>query len=127
VHSDIRIQQAIDNEESNILILASLPDKRLAEKIETIDLQSEIAILKKVDESIALLETWRAQVIAARIYKAENNIPDAPNEIDLAIADIETTVAKAEKREETLHQDEAKHRNARPKIKEDNSDQMSLF
>jgi hypothetical protein len=127
MHNDIRVQQALDNAESNILVLASLPDKRLAEKIDTIDLQSEIAIRKKMEESITLLEIWRSQVIAARIYKAEYDIPDAPNEIELATADIEISVAKVEERENTIGENELKHPKTRPKIQEDNSDQMSLF
>ena len=47
-------------------------------------------------------------------------------EIELTIADIETTVAKAEERAEILN--ENFHQKIRkPKIKEDNSDQISLF
>lgn len=78
---------------------------------------------KKNTESLELLEIWRSQVIAARIYKAENNIPDAPSEIELAIADIETTLAKAEAREEMLNEN-TPQKVYKPKIKEDHSDQF---
>ncbi|MBX9850766.1 MAG: hypothetical protein K2X86_03305 [Cytophagaceae bacterium] len=91
-----RIQQLLKNAEANILFLASLSDKKLAEKLETIHLQSEIAEQKNIQHSIELLEIWRSQVIAARIYKAENEIPDAPDEIKISIADIETLAVRLE-------------------------------
>jgi hypothetical protein len=124
---DIRIQLALDNWDAYVAQLTTMSDNELSMKLDVINMQAEIAIRNNITSSVELLEIWWRQVVEARILKEENNIPDAPNEIDLAIADIETTVAKAEEREETLRGDEAKHRNARPKIKEDNSDQMSLF
>jgi len=85
-----RTQQALNNWDSYVTQLATMPDSKLEEKLETIHLQSEIAIQKRMESSIELLEIWRSQVIEARIYKAENNIPDSPNEMGLAIKDIET-------------------------------------
>ncbi|MFO0356745.1 MAG: hypothetical protein ACK50A_07310 [Sphingobacteriaceae bacterium] len=125
--SNIRIRIATENWESYVAQLATMPDKELDKKLDLIHLQSEIAIQKKNEESIELLEIWRAQVIEARILKAENNIPDAPNEIELAIADIETTVAKAEERKEIIEEFTQPERPHKPKIQEDNSSQMSLF
>lgn len=124
---DVRIQLALDNAEEYIARLSTMSDKQLAEKLETIELQSEIAIQKRMDESIELLEIWRSQIIQARILKAENKIPDAPNEIELAIADVETYVSKAEEREEILSSEISNQPVRKPKIKEDNTDQMSLF
>jgi hypothetical protein len=124
---DVRIQLALDNAEEYIARLSTMSDKELVKKLETIDLQSEIALQKRMDESVELLEIWRSQIIQARILKAENKIPDAPKEIELAIADVETYVAKAEEREEILTNEFSKQIVRKPKIKEDNSDQMSLF
>jgi hypothetical protein len=124
---DVRIQIALDNWDDYVAILAAMPDKKLAEKLDTIYLQSEIAVQKRMTESIELLEIWRAQIIEARILKAENRIPDAPNEIELAIADVETVVAKAEERKETIEDAFSPAKSHKTKIKEDNSNQTSLF
>lgn len=125
--SNTRIQLALDNWENYVTQMATMPDRELEKKLDLIHLQSEIAIQKKNEESIELLEIWRSQVIEARILKAENNIPDAPNEIELAIADIETTVAKAEARKEIIDEFIQPEKAHKPKIQEDNSSQMSLF
>lgn len=122
-----RISDAVENSETNIVFLATYPDNVLSDKLELIHIQMEIAEQKRNTESLELLEIWRSQVIDARIYKAENNIPDAPNEIELAIADIETTVAKGEEREESFTQEALSKRSSRPKVKEEDNDQMSLF
>lgn len=86
----IRIKDCIDNYEKYVAMLAALPDKELAIKLDLLHIQSEIAYKTKNTGSLELLEIWRTQIIDARIYKMENNIPDAPNEIEEAIADIET-------------------------------------
>jgi hypothetical protein len=127
--SNARIQEALNNAEANIAFLATLPDKKLAEKLDTIHLQSEIAMQKKQTASLELLEIWRAQVIEARIYKAENNIPDAANKIELAVADIETFTAKSEERKDILNeviQPEQLSR-SRKVIQPDNDSQLELF
>jgi hypothetical protein len=85
-------------------MMATLPDKELAKKLELVHIQSEIAEKIKNTGSLELLEVWHNQIIEARIYKAENEIPDAPNEIELAIADIETFVAKSEERQEIINE-----------------------
>lgn len=124
--SHIRIQEAIDNAEANINYMATLPDNVLAEKLDTVHLQMELAEQKRNTNALELLEIWRSQIIDARTYKAENNIPDAPNEIELAIADIETTVAKAEERQETFTE-LVNEKLRKPKIKEGDENQISLF
>jgi hypothetical protein len=65
-----------------------------------------IAKEKRNDAAWDLLEVWRAQLIEARIHKYENNIPDAPNEIQEAIADIEIVQVQTEERNEVLLLDE---------------------
>ena len=124
--NNVRVKKALDNAEANVELLATFPDYELSEKLDTIHLQMDLAVAKKNTESLELLEIWRSQVIAARIYKAENNIPDAPNEIEMAIADIETTVAKAEERKEII-EEAFSTKLHKTKIKEDNSNQTSLF
>lgn len=122
-----RIKEALDNAEANVELLATLPDNELSEKLDTIHIQMELAEAKKNSESSELLEIWRSQVIAARIYKAENNIADAPNEIEEAIADIETTIAKTEERAEVLNENSFPKKNFKPKVKEEDKNQTSLF
>lgn len=94
--NDPRISQALENAEANVELLATMSDKKLAEKLDTIYLQGPIAEEKKMTSSIELLEISRSQVIAARIYKAENEIPDQPSEIELVFADIEVFVSRNE-------------------------------
>lgn len=127
--SNLRIQEALDNAEANVAFLATLSDKKLSEKLDAIHLQSEIAVQKKQTASIELLEIWRSQVIAARIYKAENNIPDAPNKIELAIADIETFTSKAEERQDMVNEIQQPDRPTRTKkpIQTEDDSQLELF
>lgn len=124
---DLRLKEAIDNAETNIMFLASLPDKELSKRLDIIHIQMELADQKRNTDSLELLEVWRSQVIEARIYKAENEIDDAPNEIELSIANIETVVAKAEERQEIIESTQTYQKKHKPKIKENNQDQTSLF
>src|ERR1019366_8970797 len=117
-----RIRQALDNSEEYIKLMATFSDKRLAEKLDIIHLQSKIAVDKKMEESIELLEIWRCQVISARIYKIENKIPDAPNEIEEVIKDIETYTAKLEEREEILNDFSNPKKQSRPKVQQQKND-----
>jgi len=125
----IRIKDCIDNHEEYVAIMATLPDKELAKKLELVHIQMEIADQKKNTASLELLEIWHHQIIEARIYKGENEIADAPNEIELAIADIETFVAKAEQRQDALTESTQPVQQSRPKVQQqqDNDSQLSLF
>lgn len=124
---ELRLKEAIDNAEANVLFLAGLPDKELSNRLDLVHIQMELAEQKRNSDSLELLEVWRSQIIEARIYKAENEIGDAPNEIEIAIADIETVVAKAEERQEIIESTQTYQKVYKSKIKEDNQDQMSLF
>lgn len=124
---ELRLKEAIDNAEANVLFLAGLPDKELSNRLDLVHIQMELAEQKRNSDSLELLEVWRSQIIEARIYKAENSIDDAPNEIEIAIADIETVVAKAEERQEIIEGTQTYQKVYKQKIKEDNTDQMSLF
>ena len=123
-----RIKDCIDNHEKYVAIMASMPDKELAKKINMVHIQMELAEKKRNTSSLELLEIWHHQIIEARIFKAENKIPDAPNEIELAIADIETFVNKSENRSEILI---AKDVSVKKTIKQtehkEDDNQLSLF
>lgn len=125
----IRIKDCIDNYDKYVALLATLPDKELAIKLDLVHIQSEIAYKTKNTGSLELLEVWRTQIIDARIYKMENNIPDAPNEIQEAIADIETFVSKAEERQEIMNDFSNSVKQSRRKVQQqsDNDSQLSLF
>lgn len=125
----VRIKDCIDNHERYVAIMAALPDKELAKKLDLVHIQSEIAEQTKNTASLELLEIWHHQIIEARIYKAENSIPDAANEMELAIADIETFVGKTEERQEMLNDFSSPMKTSRPKVQqqEDSDSQLSLF
>ena len=126
--NDPRITKALDNWDEYVIRLASMSDKALVEKLEVINMQAVIAHEKNIATSVELLEIWWRQVVEARTYKAENNIPDAPNEIELAIADIETFVAKSEQRQDVLNEMTEPVQQSRPKVQQqDNDSQLSLF
>ena len=101
-----RIQQAKENAAANIELMATWPHKKLSERLELVNIQSVIAEQKRDESALELLEVWRAQLIGARIHKYESNIPDAVNEIQEAIADIETVTATLEERQEILSAEE---------------------
>jgi len=126
--NDPRIRLALENWDAYVAQLATMPDKKLVEKLEVINMQAVIAQEKNITSSSELLEIWWRQVVEARTYKAENNIPDVPNEIELAIADIETFVIKAEQRQEALNEFTQPVQQSRPKVQQqDNDSQLSLF
>ena len=127
--NDPRIRQALENWDAYVALMATMPDKRLIEKLDVINMQAVIAEEKKIVSSSELLEIWWRQVVEARIYKAENNIPDAPNEIELAIADIETYVTKSEEGQEIINDFSKPVKQSRPKIQnqQENDNQFSLF
>ena len=124
-----RLQDCMDKYEEYVARLATFPDKELAVKLELIQIQSEIAYKNNISSSIELLEIWRRQVIDARNLKAENNIPDAPNEIDLALADVEFISEKTEQRKEILENyiEQKKEFTPEEKNQKDNYTQLSLF
>ncbi len=122
-----RIELALDNWDDYVNTLTTLSDKQLVKKLDLIHIQSQLALKNNNARSSQLLNICWKQTVEARILKAENKIPDAPNEIELAIADIETIVAKTKEREETIDGNLSFQKMHKPKIKEDNSDQISLF
>ena len=120
-----RIQDCIHHHDEYVQVLAAMPDRRLREKLDTIHLQTLLAEQKHDTEALELLEIWRAQTIEARTYKAENNIPDQPNEIKEAIANIETYTAEPEQME--TKDEPAIPTRRKPQVTEDNSEQLKFF
>ncbi len=126
----IRIKDCIDNHEQYVALMATLPDKELAKKLDLVHIQMQIAERTNNIGSLELLEIWRTQIIDARIHKAENNIPDAINEMEITVADIETIVSKAEERQEILNNhNSSPEKQAPPKeqANQDNGIQLNLF
>ncbi|CAN5310468.1 hypothetical protein BH09BAC5_BH09BAC5_05630 [soil metagenome] len=123
----IRIKEAIDNEEANIQLLASMSDRALEIKLDAAYQQTVIAEKNRNTSSLELLDVWIHQIIQARIYKAEQNIPDAPNEIELAIADIETVVVQTKERVELLDAPSVIPKKQRRTIIESDEDHFTLF
>ncbi|MHB8402407.1 MAG: hypothetical protein ACYDCN_10370 [Bacteroidia bacterium] len=123
---DVRIQQAIDNWDEYVAYLTTLPDKKLVQRLEIINMQAQLAYKQNIESSSELLEIWWRQTVEARILKDEHNIPDAPDEIELAVRDMETIVVKSEERQDTFTQPthEKLHKQ---KIKKVDDSQMSLF
>lgn len=131
MRGSIRIEECRANHENYVLVMAGMSDRELAKRLDLVHIQMEIAEKTKNISSLELLEVWRQQIIEARILKAENQIPDQPSEIELAIADIETVVAKSEERESLLRE-----RHIEPQIdlksetnksKHPDEDQLRLF
>ncbi len=109
-----------------IQYLATKPDVDLERRLRINHMQYAIAVKENKEDVCELLNIMERIIIEARIFKAKNNIPDAPNEIELAIADIETTVAKAEERQE-IFEENAPARINKARIKEEDKNQTSLF
>lgn len=132
--NEIRIRLALERAEEYIAYLATMADKELAKKLDIIHLQSVIAEKEKNTPSLELLEIWRSQIIQARILKIENNIPDTPRAIDIALAEMEAQEEKSEQRQEILNEarataieEEAEQSKEQEKGNSDKPEQLSLF
>lgn len=121
-----RIQDCIEHHDEYVLVLAAMPDSRLREKLGTIQLQMDIALRTGDAEALELLELWRAQTIEARTLKAEQQIADAPDEIQEVLAEIETYKAGPPQAKEISSTADAPLRK-RPPAPDDKSEQLSIF
>lgn len=99
-----QLQEALDHAEANVQHMATWSERQLAERLEVVHIQSQLAEEKKDTAALELLEVWRSQLIAARLYKAEHHVPDTLSEIKQAIAEIEVTQTHAEERHQMLHE-----------------------
>jgi hypothetical protein len=82
---------------------------------------------KKDLETWQTLRWWELHTIEARIRKHDFPEVEYINEMEEAIADMETSIVKAEERKEIIEETFASQKPRRIKIKEDNSNQTSLF
>ena len=124
-----KIKLAQEKSHEWIEYLATKSENDLERRLRINHLQYEIAVKEKQEDTVQLLSIMERIIIEARIYKAEHNIPDAPNEIEIAIADIETVVTQTEERREIFNDAEQPAKSARKKIQpqENSEDQLSLF
>ncbi len=108
--------------------LMKFPDSRLEKKLEIVRMQMELAAKITDVEVYQTLRWWEMHIIEARIRKME--LPEEVpyyDEIEAAIADIETVVVKSEERKEISEESFINQKARKPKIQEDNSNQTSLF
>jgi hypothetical protein len=116
------------NFEHYVTELMKLPDARLEKKLEVVRIQMELASKITDEEVYQTLNWWEMHIMEARIRKTELT-EEAPyyDEMEAAIADMETIVVRAEERQEIMEETLAHSPARKPKIQEDNSSQTSLF
>ena len=112
-----------------IKYMATNSEKRLQKRIRVNHAQYAIAVKENMEDMCELLDIMEQIIIAAIFYKEDNNIPDAPDEIELAIADMETVVIKTNQHEEILNEQRApvKKSNQKQQQQKDSDSQISLF
>ena len=124
--TEIKIQEALQNANEWIAYLATRPDAELVRRLDTNAFQYEIAYKNKDEKLCEFMNIMHRILVEARIYKDEHQIPDEISEISLEVSQMEHVIAQEEIRQEVL---ESLHpqRFSKPKIQEDNSNQISLF
>lgn len=107
--------------------LMKFPDAKLARRLDLVRAQMLYTIKNKDEETYQTLRWWELHTIEARIRK--HDLPEIlyVDEIEEAIADMETIIIKADERKEIIEETLANQKAHRPKVQEDNSNQTSLF
>lgn len=123
---ELRIQEAHEKADEWIEFLATYSDERLDKRIDIIRKQQVIAEQNQDELGFEYMLIMEQITISARMYKEENNIPDAIDEDAEELALIETVVVLTEKRQEIFNE-MGSTKISKSKIQEDNSSQMSLF
>jgi len=123
---ELRIQEAHEKADEWIEFLATYSDERLDKRIDIIRKQQVIAEQNQDELGFEYMLIMEQITISARMYKEENNIPDAIDEDAEELALIETVVVLTEKRQDIFNE-MTSTKISKPKIQEDNSSQMSLF
>jgi hypothetical protein len=115
------------NFEYYVIEVMKFPDKKLAKRLDLIRAQMVYCEKNKDLETWQTLRWWELHTIEARIRK--HDLPEIPyvDEIEEAVADMETIVVKSEERKETIEEAFANQKTRRVKIQEDHSNQTSLF
>ncbi|HTA27931.1 MAG TPA: hypothetical protein VK809_09085 [Bacteroidia bacterium] len=124
-----QISNALENQEELIKVFAAEPEKKLADRLHIIHLQSVICQSEKDEETAEFLSIMRSIIIEARLYKWDNNIAD---EVDETLVEIELAQEKHEHRKKLLEKlvkpkipTEIIESKAEPKT--DNTVQLGLF
>ncbi len=115
------------NFEYYVIEVMKFPDKKLAKRLDLIRAQMVYCEKNKDLETWQTLRWWELHTIEARIRK--HDLPEIPyvDEIEEAVADMETIVVKSEERKETIEEAFANQKTRRVKIQEDHSNQTNLF
>lgn len=124
--TDIKIQEALQNANKWIAHLATRPDAELVRRLDTNAFQYEIAYKSKDEKLCEFMNIMHRILVEARIYKDEHQTPDEISEISLEVSQMEHIIAQEEVRQEVLESFQPQ-RISKPKIQEDNSNQISLF
>ena len=127
-----QITHALANQEELIRMFAAEPEKKLADRLHIIHLQSVICENEKDEETAEFLSIMRRIIIEARLYKWDNNIADELNEIELSITNTELLQEKQEHRKKLLAKlakpvSTPEIQESQPEQKADNSVQLGLF
>ncbi len=127
-----KITHALANQEELITMFAAEPEKKLADRLHIIHLQSVICENEKDEETAEFLSIMRRIIIEARLYKWENNIADELDEIELSITNAELLQEKQEHRKKLLAKlakpvSTPEIQESQPEQKTDNSVQLGLF
>lgn len=125
--TQVKIQEAIENSAEWIKVLATKSDNDLERRLGINELLYQQAYKNQHADVCELMELMRRIIIEARIYKDENNIATLPNEMELAIAETEHVIVKTEQRQGVLNETETNFKARKPKVKEEDKDQTSLF
>lgn len=121
-HKDYEI-----NFNAHVEELMKFPDAKLARRLDLVRAQMVYTIKNKDEETYQTLRWWELHTIEARIRKHELPEVDYINEMEEAIANMETIIVKAEARKEIIEEAFAYQKANRPKIKEEDKDQLSMF
>lgn len=130
-----------DNFNEYVRDLMKFSDEILEKKLDTVRFQIELAIKNKDEEVYETLTLWEHHIIEARILRSElpeNELEPYINEIELAIAEnkreekqyaerhkvIENKPVIEEQEVEDIQSSCKMHK---PRIKEEDDNQMSLF
>lgn len=124
---ELRIQEAHEKADEWIEFLATYSDERLDKRIDIIRKQQVIAEQNQDELGFEYMLIMEQITISARMYKEENNIPDAVNEMEEEAKLVETVVVLSEKRQEIFNENALPKAQRPKKIEEDNSNQTSLF
>lgn len=124
--TEIKIQEALQHANEWIAYLATRPDAELARRLDTNGWQYEIAYKNKDEKLCEFMNIMRRILVEARVYKDEHQIPDEISEISLEVSQMEHVLTQEEVRQEVIESFQPQ-RISKPKIQEDNSNQISLF